>query len=94
MPRTGSNIYKRKDGRWEGRYPKGRNDNGKLIYGYVYAKTYTELKKRLNSISQEPPKPVLPTVKVSDIADKWLTVMALKVKQSTFADYDAIVRLH
>jgi len=26
MPRTGSNIYKRKDGRWEGRYQKGRSE--------------------------------------------------------------------
>ena len=24
MPRTGENIYKRKDGRWEGRYIKER----------------------------------------------------------------------
>jgi len=44
MPRTGSNIYKRKDGRWEGRYSKDRDSNGKIIYGYVYAKSYTEVK--------------------------------------------------
>ena len=33
MPRKGENIYKRKDGRWEGRYVKGR-DGKKAIYGY------------------------------------------------------------
>ena len=96
MPRTGSNIYKRKDGRWEGRYPKGRKSNGKIIYGYVYAKTYTELKKRLSTISQEHPKvePPTPTKIVSYVAEQWLSMMTLKVKPSTFASYDAVVKIH
>ncbi len=46
MPRKGENIYKRKDGRWEGRYVKGRNGK-KAIYGYVYSKSYSEVKKQL-----------------------------------------------
>lgn len=37
MPRKGENIYKRKDGRWEGRYIKSRTPAGKANYGYVYA---------------------------------------------------------
>ena len=44
MPRKGENIYKRKDGRWEGRYIKGRRSDGKAIYGYLYAYSYRELK--------------------------------------------------
>lgn len=47
MPRKGQNIYKRKDGRWEGRYIKGRDIDGKPIRGYVYAKTYSALKEKL-----------------------------------------------
>ncbi len=43
MARTGENIYKRKDGRWEGRYIKLYDANGKPKYGYVYARTYSEL---------------------------------------------------
>ena len=35
MPRKGENIYKRKDGRWEGRYIKARSQTGKAIYGAV-----------------------------------------------------------
>ena len=46
MPRKGENIYKRKDGRWEGRYVKGR-DGKKATYGYVYSKSYSEVKKQL-----------------------------------------------
>ena len=38
MPRKGENIYKRKDGRWEGRYIKARSKTGKAVYGYVYGK--------------------------------------------------------
>lgn len=34
MPRKGENIYKRKDGRWEGRYIKSRTPAGKANYGY------------------------------------------------------------
>lgn len=50
MSRRGENIYKRKDGRWEGRYKKGRKVNGKLIYGYVYADNYKEVKRSLNKL--------------------------------------------
>ena len=37
MPRRGSNIYKRKDGRFEGRVAIGHKENGALRYKYVYA---------------------------------------------------------
>ena len=42
MSRRGENIYKRKDGRWEGRYIKFYDENGKAKYGYAYSRTYTE----------------------------------------------------
>lgn len=51
MPRKGENIYKRKDGRWEGRYIKSRTNTGKIVYGYVYAKTYREAKAKLRENS-------------------------------------------
>ena len=47
MARHGENIYKRKDGRWEGRYIKGYGADGKSISGYVYGKTYKEAKEKL-----------------------------------------------
>lgn len=47
MPRKGENIYKRKDGRWEGRYKRGKNQKGKTTYGYVYAKTYKDVREKL-----------------------------------------------
>ena len=47
MPKKGENIYKRKDGRWEGRYIRFRNIGGKAEYGYIYGKSYTEVKQKL-----------------------------------------------
>lgn len=47
MPRRGENIYKRKDGRWEGRIlrPGGK-------YQYVYAATYKEVKEKKKSLQE------------------------------------------
>ncbi len=46
MAKRGENIRKRKDGRWEGRYPKGKK-NGKPVIGSVFGKTYQETKEKL-----------------------------------------------
>ncbi len=47
MPRHGENIYKRKDGRYEGRYVIGKTLKGKTRFGYVYARQYAEVRKQL-----------------------------------------------
>lgn len=46
MPRKGENIYKRKDGRWEGRYIKSRTPAGKANYGYVYLNPAEDYNRR------------------------------------------------
>lgn len=46
--RGDGSIRKRSDGRWEGRYTAGRNEEtGKLIYKSVLAKTQAECKRQL-----------------------------------------------
>lgn len=47
MARHGENIYKRKDGRYEGRYIIGRTKKGKTRFGYVYAHTFAEARRLL-----------------------------------------------
>ena len=47
MVRKGESIFKRKDGRYEGRYIKEYKD-GKAVYCYVYGRTYSECKKKRN----------------------------------------------
>ena len=51
MSRKGENIYRRKDGRWEGRYIKDRV-NEKTQFGYVYGHTYREVRAKLSAARQ------------------------------------------
>ena len=47
MLRRGSNIYKRKDGRFEGRVPIGHKEDGSLKYKFLYARTLSEVKEKM-----------------------------------------------
>lgn len=47
MARRGENIYKRKDGRYEGRYVKGRTADGRTQFGYIYGYQYADVRNRL-----------------------------------------------
>lgn len=44
--KTGASVFFRSDGRWEARYQKGRNDAGKIQYGFVYGLTQEEAEKK------------------------------------------------
>ncbi len=50
MARRGNNIYKRKDGRYEGRVPVGYHKNGKIRYKSVYTRTLAEVKQKMAEI--------------------------------------------
>ena len=43
------NIRKRKDGRWEGRYVAGHDENGKPIRKNVLGKTQAEVREKLKA---------------------------------------------
>lgn len=47
MSRRGENIYRRSDGRYEGRYVIGKKLNGSTQFGYIYGNSYGDVKKRL-----------------------------------------------
>ncbi|EOL49883.1 tyrosine-type recombinase/integrase [Enterococcus caccae] len=92
MVRKGENIYKRKDGRWEGRYIKGRKSDGSAIYGYVYNKTYMDLKERLLTMKALYShnyifKTVAYQGTLNDWVTCWLTEMQRQLKPSTYASY-------
>lgn len=44
--RTGSSLFLRADGRWEARYQKGRDEQGRIVYGFVYGKTQDEAERK------------------------------------------------
>ena len=98
MPRKGENIYKRKDGRWEGRYVKGR-DGKKAIYGYVYSKSYSEVKKQLILKRAEyalegnkPSASVMKDGKFSELSEMWLRSIQASAKESTWIKYRNILK--
>lgn len=89
MPRRGENIYKRKDGRWEGRYIRGRSPSGRAEYGYVYARSYRECRakrqQRLESLQELPAK--TSSLTLNQAAERFLADKQDKLKQSTLARY-------
>jgi integrase len=96
--RTGENIYKRKDGRWEARYRKGRGENGRLIYGSCYGRTYTEAKRKIE-IAKKEFAPVLPNGKdtiptFGTVCDEWMRCNHVRLKQSTCVKYRTIIERH
>ena len=95
MARRGENIYKRKDGRWEGRFIKGRDPTGKTQFGYVYGKTYREAKEKLSAAKQGA-KIGEPSVKkrFSDYCDEWLVLSRNRVKEATYVKYHNTISRH
>ena len=86
MSRRGENIFKRKDGRWEGRYKNGFKDNGETKYSSVYARTYSECSKKLQVAKNRQISGGSP-VTVGQLFEHWLDNKKNTVKQSTFIHY-------
>ena len=96
--RTGENIYKRKDGRWEARYPKGRHDNGKIKYGFCYGRTYSEAKSKLEQAKKATTEisvvQIVGAPKFGRICSEWLQSNRLRLKPSSLAKYQTAIEKH
>lgn len=96
MAKRGSNIYKRKDGRFEGRVPVGYQENGKIKYKSVYARTLSEVKEKMSEVYSIRLNQPVSNIKltVCDAAEQWLSAAKLRVKESSYANYANIVNKH
>ena len=97
MAKKGENIYRRKDGRWEGRCILERKENGRYRYEYVYGGTYQEVKEKLilkksarllarpenEKAEMRREKPG----RFSSIAKGWLETVRHQVRESTYIKY-------
>ena len=96
MPRKGENIRKRKDGRWEARYEKCRDQNGRIQYGYLYGRTYEAVKKKKlavlcqNNLQNSPGKCYV----FRNLSEEWMLSMRYAVKLSTYACYETLLDTH
>ncbi len=91
MPKRGENIYKRKDGRWEGRvsYPASSLKTRK--YRSVYGKTYKEVREKLEEarkeVSHRQERCMIP---VEEAANIWLSDKKDSWKEGTYGIYRQI----
>ena len=95
----GENIFRRKDGRWEARYIKGRELDGKIKYGFCYGKSYREAKEKVTQCKAD----VLAGKTASQSAlhhrlafycDEWLRKKKKKVRESTYIKYTTNLEKH
>ena len=103
MARKGENIFHRKEGRWEARYEMGYNLNGKCIYGYVYGKSYQEVKKKRiqylieynhDCINKNAKYHKETQIRFNDKITEWLIRQKITVKVSTYYFYYNTVLKH
>ena len=96
MPRKGENIRKRKDGRWEARYEKCRDQNGRIQYGYLYGRTYEAVKKKKlavlcqSNLQNYPGKCYV----FRNLSEEWMLSMRYAIKLSTYACYETLLDTH
>ena len=88
--RTGQNIYKRRDGRWEARVFLGKKANGRPNFKYLYASTYREVLLQKNNYEKTislKNTQVLSNALFSDAAYSWLLNSARHWKPATYMKY-------
>lgn len=93
MSRRGENIYKRKDGRWEGRIHVKQNDGSTKLCS-VYAHSYTEVKEKMKKFSVITNKPTIESKTIAYYSMQWLQTVKFRNKRSTYCKYSNICRNH
>lgn len=99
MARRGENIYKRKDGRYEGRYVIGKTTDGRTKFGYIYGRQYqvvrSALLKKKAALLGNCGEAYSHATTVSRWMEQWLeTEHRSCVKQSSYQTYLNAYRNH
>lgn len=93
MSRRGTNIRKRTDGRWEGRYyivDTAGSKKCKSVYGHSYKEVIERLLTAKAASLNQTAAPKQPTITVKAVAEKWLESIASSRKCSTIQKYSTI----
>lgn len=90
MPKRGENIYKRKDGRWEGRILKGY-DSGRRLYHSVYGKSYRDVKEKMMQIYQKEKSGSQNRKTLEEASRLWMQSQSTYWKASTCAAYEQML---
>ena len=98
----GENVFKRKDGRYEARYIKGRRADGRPLYGFCYGRTYEEAKDKADRAREriEQTEPAAQKAKpgqrpdMACFCDRWLSANSARLKPSSRAKYRTDIENH
>lgn len=93
MSRRGTNIRKRTDGRWEGRYyivDTAGSKKCKSVYGHSYKEVTERLLTAKAASLNQTAAPKQPAITVKAVAEKWLESIATSRKCSTIQKYSTI----
>ena len=83
----GLNIYKRKDGRYEGRITRGKASNGKRLYQYFFGRTKQAVQAKMKSVQQLFAQVAELDLTIKSLCEEWLLSIHHRVKESTLANY-------
>lgn len=81
------NVFKRVDGRYEGRIPRGKKKNGKPKFQYILARTKEEVISRINDIRKNEECHDRCGKNTAIVFNEWFKSIQYKVKESTQANY-------
>ena len=93
MSRRGTNIRKRADGRWEGRYyivDAAGSKKCKSVYGHSYKEVTERLLTAKAASLNQTAAPKQSAITVKEVAEKWLESIASSRKCSTIQKYSTI----
>ncbi len=94
MSRRGDNIRKRKDGRWEARYPKGTTLDGKYRYASVYGNSYKEVKEKRQMILTTEKSARNRVLRLCDLLELWQASNVVRLKASSTFRYQQLIDTH
>ncbi len=95
MAKRGLNIYKRKDGRWEGRIRQADFADGRKKYHSVYGHTYREVREKMATLAAEQNSGAKScSLSVGEVMEIWLRDKRHDWKESTYACYKQLIVRH
>lgn len=98
MAKRGMNIYKRKDGRWEGRIRRSSPNSSQsgAKYRSIYGRSYKEVKEKMIILAsvREEEKLQKCLLTVEEIIDIWMRDKKAFWKESTYACYRRVADCH
>ncbi len=91
MPKRGENIYKRKDGRWEGRIRRYSAVKGRY-YQSLYGKSYREVKDKMYRVRQEECEVLTCKCTMAEAAQLWMQSQSVCWKAGTCSAYSQMLK--